>query len=221
MAVSDELLDEIAAGLGSAVMPQLLPELASSDLFEAYVFTLAIEAAKREGGQVTYRDPSDSATTEFVFRTSPGHLWSSAKPYTFALIQFPNAEALEAHLGVRVSGKSGVLHECDVCVLRRSEAETSRQEHVHPRSSQIIVSVECKFYTSHIDLKLAREFLGLGDDLSSKNGFFVTNSSSLSVEKLLSARGRKWAHRVYPASSIDAERVRNEFQTAFKVFKAL
>ena len=145
-----------------------------------------------------YRDPRDHPTNKFVFRTSPGYIWSDTHPYTFALIEFPDVEPLEAHVGVRVSGKSGVLHEFDVCVIRRSEAQTSRRERVHPRHSKVLIGVECKFYTSALNLGLARSFIGLGVDMTAKSTFFVTNSSSQSVERLLSARERNWGVRISP-----------------------
>lgn len=220
MAISDDLLNEVSAAIGTSVNPSLTAASATSDLFEAYAFSIVVRAAIREGAQVSYHDPGDNPTNQFVFRTSPGYLWSTTRPYTFALIEFPDVEPLEAHLGVRVSGKSGVLHEFDVCVLLRSEAMTSRQDQVHPRSSKMLAGIECKFYTAALSLGLGRAFLGLGADVTAKNTFFVTNSSSSSVERLLSARDRKWANRVFPGSTVDVERVRNEFQTIFKYFKA-
>ena len=78
-------------------------------------------------------------------RTKEDYIWSTTQPYTYALLTFPGREPLEAHVGVRAAGKSGVLHEFDVCVIRRSEAETARQNRVHPRSSKILIGVECKF----------------------------------------------------------------------------
>lgn len=220
MAISDELLNEVLQTLGAAIKPSLTSTSATSDLFEAYAFSLVIRAALKESAQVSYRDPYDNPTSQFVFRTSPGYLWSATKPYTFAMIQFPNTEPLEAHLGVRVSGKSGVLHEFDVCVVLRSEAMTSRHDQVHPRSAKVLIGVECKFYSASLSLGLARSFIGLGADVTAKNTFFMTNMSSPSVEKLLTARGRKWGHRVFPASTVDVERMRNEFQSAFKYFRA-
>jgi len=220
VAITDELLGEMAASLAIAVDPALASYAAVSDLFEAYVFTLLVRAAQTEGATVTYRSPNGSVATTFVFRTSPGYIWSTARPYTYAVLEFPQCEALEAHLGVRVAGKSGVLHEFDVCVIRQSEADTARQNQVHPRSAKCVIGVECKFYTTPLMLALARAFIGLGTDVSTWNTIFVTNTESVSVERLLTARDRQWANRVVPGAIVDVDRLKNEFQSAFKYFKA-
>jgi hypothetical protein len=39
---------------------------------------------------------------------------------------------LEAHMGVYVTGRSGLIHEADVLVLLAEEAELSRQNQVPP-----------------------------------------------------------------------------------------
>lgn len=124
-------------------------------------------------------------------------------------------------MGVRVSGKSAVLHELDVCVLDRTEAQTCRSGQAHPRHSKVRIGVECKFYTSHLSLALARSFLGLGVDMTARATFFVTNSESRSVEKLLSARNRNWESLLFPGSTVAVERMRNQFQDVFKNYKAL
>jgi len=219
MAIDDDLLNEVKAALGAYVTPRLTKS-AASDLFEAYAFSLLIRAAVLEGAKISFHDPQDNPTKRFIFRTSPGYLWSNTKQYTFAVIEFPNVEPLEAHIGVRVSGKSRVLHELDVCVLYRSEAETSRRDQVHPRSSKMLIGIECKFYSAALNLGLGRAFIGLGTDVTADSTYFMTNSQSPPVEKLLSARGRNWGHRVFPGSTTDVDRARSEFQSVFKYFKA-
>jgi hypothetical protein len=220
LTINDDLLNEITTMLTGGIRPSLTTMSATSDLFEAYILSIMLRAAQRERAEIEYRGPDDRPTNRFVFRTSPGYLWSQTRAYTFALIRFPNVEPLEAHLGVRVSGKSGVLHEFDVCAIRRSEAITSRNEQVHPRHSKVVIGVECKFYTSALNLGLARSFLGLGVDVTAKNTFFVTNASSPSVEKLLSARERNWGNLVYPGATMEVDRQQHEFQTVFKHYKA-
>lgn len=220
MPVTDELLNELRMALGAAVQPSLSAASAASDLFEAYVLTLVLRAAEAEGATVSYFTPTGVAAQAFVFRTSPGYIWSTTQPYTYAVLRFAGMEPLEAHVGVRVAGKSGVLHEFDVCVIRQSEAETARQNRVHPRSAKVVIGVECKFYTTGLGLGLARAFIGLSSDVSTRNAFFVTNAESESVERLLTARAQKWANRAVPAAVIDVERLRNQFQVAFKYFKA-
>jgi hypothetical protein len=223
MPIRPALLGEIQAALGQAITPNLTAASAVSDLFEAYVLGLVVRAAQFEGASVEYRNVSGSITSDFVFRTSPGHIYSTARPYTHALIEFPGKPALEAHVGVRVAGKSQVLHECDVAVARHDEAETCRRNQVPPRSSKVVLSVECKFYTTSLPLNLARAFVGLASDLSTKDCYFVYNTSSASVEQFLTRRltyRHRWEHQIVPNSTIAVSRLQNLFQDTFKNFKA-
>lgn len=217
--ISDLLLS-IQTALGSSISPSLNSASDTSDIFEGYVFSLVIDAAKNEGATVEYRDVYGNSPFVFVFRTSPGYIFSRAQPYTHAVISFPQKSPLELHVGVRVVGKSGVLHECDVAVIEQSEAETCRRNQVPPRSSKVLVAVECKFYTTPLQLLLARAFMGLADDLSAKKVIFVSNSSSASVEKLLTVRKHSWEHNLVPTADNEVSRLRHEFQAAFKAYKA-
>lgn len=220
MAIETDLLTPIQAILGPSLSPSLSTASATSDIFEAYAFTLVVEAARTEGASISYRDVFGRIPTTFVFRTSPGYIFSTIHPYTHAVIMFPNKPPLEAHVGVRVVGKSKVLHECDVAVIEQAEAETCRQRQVPPRSSQVLIAVECKFYSTPLQLHLARAFIGLTSDLSANKSFFVTNSSSNSLEKLLSGRRKDWEHNLVPDSAVEVMRLRHKFQHAFQHFKA-
>jgi hypothetical protein len=220
MTTAADLLTQIQATLGSSLSPSLSTASSTSDIFEAYAFSLVVEAAKTEGAAVSYRDVFDNLPTTFVFRTSPGYIFSTTQPYTHAVILFPNKPPLEAHIGVRVVGKSRVLHECDVAVIEQAEAATCRLRQVPPRSSKVLIAVECKFYSTPLQLHLARAFIGLTSDLSANKSFFVTNSSSNSLEKLLSGRGKDWEHNLVPSAVIEVMRLRHKFQHAFQHFKA-
>ncbi len=105
MTVATDLLNQIQATFGSAISPSLTTSSDTSDIFEGYVFSLVIEAARTEGGTITYRDVNGNIPTVFIFRTSPGYIFSRNQPYTHAVISFPNKPPLEAHIGVRVLGK--------------------------------------------------------------------------------------------------------------------
>src|SRR5436190_1063046 len=82
----------------------------------------------------------------------------------------------------------GVLHECDVLVLPRAEADLSRNARIAPRGNQCLLAVECKYYVADLGLELARNFEGLHADLRAKHQLFVANTDSASVVKYLSAR---------------------------------
>ena len=220
MSVNDDLLNAIHSYLGSAMATNLTTATAGSDLFELYTLILVLRAAEAEGATTDFRNVHGDITTSLFFRASPGYIWSTAHPYSHAVIEFAEKETLEAHLGVRVSGKSKVLHELDVCVLPQSEGETCRQRQVPPRSSQVVIGAECKFYSTPLRLGLAREFLGLTSDVTAKDNYFVSNSSSGSVSKLLAKRGRKWDSGIVPGSSTAVSRLQSQFQTAFVNYKA-
>lgn len=220
MTQESTLISQIESTLGKAISPATLRLSSASDIFEAYVFSLLIEAAIMENARVSYRDVFGNIPTTFVFRTSPGYIFSRVRPYTHAVLAFQKVPPLEAHIGVRIVGKSGVLHECDVAVIDQAEAETCRQRRVPPRSSKVLIAVECKFYSTPVQLSLARAFIGLVSDLSTERTVFVTNTASESLEKLLSKRRKNWEHNVVPTSLVAVSRLRHQFQEAFKNYKA-
>lgn len=63
-------------------------------------------------------------------------------------------------------------------------------------------------------------YQGLVSDLSAKDAIFVANTSSNSVEKLLSSRKRKWEHNLIPSATVEISRLRHDFQSAYKQYKA-
>lgn len=177
-------------------------------------------AARSEGATVTYETVTGTPPAQFFFRTSPGHIYSRLHPYTHAVIDFRNQPPLEAHLGILVSGRSRVPHECDVAVLNRDEARECRQSRAEPRSNKLLLSVEAKFYTTTLSLNLARSFIGLISDLSSSFPCFVANTTSVSGMRLLSARReRNWFDQVMVGQP-SAERLTSFFATAFHHYKA-
>lgn len=192
---------------------------AANDLYEGFVFSILVRAAESAGGDVRYLNQEEAAATELVFRTSPGMIHSTKHDYTHAEITFPDCPPLEAHIGIRVEGRSGVLHECDVLVLPRSEARAARSRKVAPRGSTILIAVECKYYTSPIGIALGREFQGLHADASTKEPRFVSNLCSKNVERYLTHLGREWNSLVVP-SSVPASDLESAFRRSFSRYKA-
>ena|SRR2546430_10005340 len=220
MPLRPALLAEIKQALGAALSPSLTAGSACSDLYEAYLFTLVLEAAKTEGASVVLRSIDSHSPKPFVFRTSPGFIGSRTQNYGYAVIRFPDCPILEAHLGIRVSGHSGVLHELDISVLLQDEATLCRSsaDRVAPRSHKVMIAIEAKYYTTDVALGLGRGFLGLTRDLSAHNAFFAINRTAPSAERLLTHKGQKWEHRVIPTDPVAVERLRNAFQKAFRNF---
>lgn len=126
-------------------------------------------------------------------------------------------------MSVRVAGRSKVLHECDVCVLHQDEAETCRNAHPpqpDPRSSKVIIAIECKFYGNPLGLGLGRAFIGLTADLSVNDALLVYNVDSPTVQTLLTERDkdRPWEHRVVPSNANEVDRLKYRLQSAFRGF---
>jgi len=221
MAISQSLLDEIGKQINN-IPSNLTTSSTIDNLYEVYLFTLVLKAAQKEGATVRLLNMNASSPATLYFRTSPGFITSNRQNYSLAEIAFPSAPALEAHVSIRVSGHSHVLHECDICILLKSEAELCRRssDRVAPRSSKVILNIEAKFYTTSLSLGLGRSFLGLTADLSAKNSFFITNTTSVSVEKLLSHKSKSWEHNIKPGNNTEIDRLIPAFQNAFKEFKA-
>ena len=190
------LLANIQAELGAAANPNLTTSSDASDLYEAYLFTLVLAAARAEGGTIGYRDVFGAVPTTFTFRTGPGDIHSRRRPYCFGVINFTNKPQLEIHMSVHVQGVSQVVHECDVAVLRADEAATCRRHKVHPRSSQVVLALECKFYTGSIPLDEAFGYIGLVADRQRGVRFFVVKTQSDHAEKYLQRYSMRWEHQV-------------------------
>jgi hypothetical protein len=229
------MLTEIGTALGGIPSNYAISISQDYDIFEGYLFALLVEEAKNAGASVVYQDNSSTTgttpLTTCTFRTSPGAI-TSTDPYTYAVIRFPGKRkpTLEAHVGVFVVGKSTVKHECDIALILRSEAEACRQYHrttsrvALPRSSNVLLAIECKYYDKELGINLARSFIGLVQDLGTKDAFFVTNKDSPSPAKLLSNQGKRlnWQPSIYP-NPVDTnavDRIRGLFKDVFKHYLA-
>jgi hypothetical protein len=222
MAIPDDLLTDIQAALGGAVVPSLNASSHESDLYEAYVFSLVLGAAQAEGATVSLHCVKGGVPNPFVFRTSPGAIWSRHRNYGYAVLDFQSCPPLEAHVSVRVSGHSQVLHECDVSVIRASEADACRNSSLRlsPRSAKVVIAMEAKYYQSDLGLHLGRGFLGLTTDLSADNAMFVMNCTAESVESLLAHKKKQWDHHIVPNRPCEVARLFHAIRIAFKNYKA-
>jgi hypothetical protein len=214
-----DLLQQVQDALGLAASPNLSTSSAPDNVFEAYVFALVLEAAQNEGGQIAIiNEPSTS--TVFRFRGSPGHLWNGN--YSYAYLQFPGTNSppdLEIHTGIYLTGRSRQIHEADIAIIDADEAEFARDNQSPPRSNKTLLVTECKFYSTDLGIGLARGFVGLCSDLSTRENVFVSNSGSVSVARLLSHQRRRWQHGLTPDSNVET-RFRSFVQDVFKEYKA-
>ncbi|MBP0459588.1 hypothetical protein [Streptomyces montanisoli] len=216
MTAVDQLIGEIKSFLAVGTLSyDAAPK--PSDVYEGFVFSLIVATASRHGATVTYEDVYGAKVNSLVFRTGPGHLYGDSQPFTHAVIEFDGAPVLEVHLGVFVTGSSGVLHECDVLVLPAEEAALSREQNVAPRGSQSILIVECKYYVSNLGIGLARNFEGLRADIRTQSELFVSNIGSPSIVRYLDARKRGFERDVVP-NSPQAGYLQAEIRKTFKSY---
>ncbi|WP_405165914.1 hypothetical protein OG203_12995 [Nocardia sp. NBC_01499] len=214
MAAVDELLAELRAHLRAAV--SYTTASMPNDVYEGFLFSLVIATARKSGAQIRYQDVNGSMASNLVFRTSPGWLYSTARNYTHAVLEFGRAPELEVHIGVKVQGNSGVEHECDVVVLDAEEADLCRFARTSPRASKCLLVIECKYYTGHLPLGQARGFAGLSADLGRRaHPIFVANTGSGSVTKYLTGRTLSRELHVVPRAS-EVEGVQSLIREAFK-----
>ncbi|WP_210359498.1 hypothetical protein [Sphingomonas beigongshangi] len=220
MTTTSTLIAQITAILGPAIGTNYSAASAANDAFEGYTFALVVRAARAAGATVTFEDNDGNATTSLLFRTSPGDIFSKKRAYTHALIELPDCPALEAHIGVKVSGKSKVLHECDVAVIERHEARICRTSRVHPRAGKVPIAIECKFYASTLQLGLARGYLGLAEELTKKNRLLVTNTTSETAAKMITYHDAGWEFDLSSPSSPKAADLEAKIKNVFRNYIA-
>lgn len=222
MAINQDLVDQIKVSLGNSLSPSLTSANAANDLYEAYVFSLVLDAARTEGAVITYRDRVGAVPVVFLFRTSPSRISIAVPNYCYADIFFQGKPGLEAHVGIYVSDKAKVRHETDVVVLRRDEAQTCRAAgDIDPRYSKLILSAECKMYqNATLDIGLGRGFLGLSAELKGVTTTFVANKGAGPIERLLVHHRKGRALGVIPANLAQVNQLRVKFESSFIDFKA-
>jgi hypothetical protein len=218
---SQEIIAAIEQGLGMTVQPSISGGTAAWDSYEIFILSIVIDAARRMGARLSYRNIGEPFTGKFTFRTGPGNIYSRSYQYTYARIEFTGHEPIEAHVGIYTAGVSGVRHECDVAVLPYKEAENCRRLMIHPRCSELLLAAECKFYSSDLNIDLGRSFLGLVKEIHQEYRFFITNSSSETLELLLAHHGIRWQRHLIPANADLMNRLRSLFEEVFQNFLAL
>ncbi len=138
--------------------------------FEAYVFSLVVEAVRRVGApnnavvQGIQTGPNPQIV---VMRGSPGRLGSTAQDFAYANCQLAGKQ-FEIHADVQYEGASGAIHEIDVSIYDHEAADRIRQApqaaSLFPTISKLFGAIECKFYDSDLGTALGRTFVGLADD---------------------------------------------------------
>lgn len=221
MSINTALLDKINQQLKQSLNPDLQTARDIEDWFKFYIFNIIIKAARNEGALVYYQDVLKRNPETLVFRRRAGQIYDLTQPYTHAVIEFEQKPPLEIHLGVKIHGRLRVLYDCDVCVVYKMEAESCRTNKREPRASRIFMAINCQHYASELRLEFAQTFIAFSSELRvAGDCYFVSNSSSPAVGKLLASRKRKWEYDIVPSESNNVNRLMYEFQTKFKDFKA-
>lgn len=187
------LLASLGANLPNAIPTTMRASGPSAtpgnDLYEAYLFGLVLEAARKQSYGVQIRTDRPRAPSAFHLRRSPGRLCNglskSGQRFTHGLLSTGGRPDLEVHTGVYVVGKSHVTHEADVLVLPATVAQRCRAVQVDPPSSSALLLIEAKYYTVPVTIGTGREFLGLRHDASSKNMAFVSTTAGSTASALL------------------------------------
>lgn len=143
------------------------------NLYEAFIFTLVARALASRGWSMEHKNIKGQIDpNQFIFRTSPGKIWSDHREYSY--LRFKNgSKEYELHLGVEIQGASTIESEADVSLIQCKEAESAREnprsnprsKHIH--SSKVPIIIECKCYTNPLGKNIGREFLGLSRELKS------------------------------------------------------
>jgi hypothetical protein len=191
------LRSQLPAALPTAMRASGAQATAGSDLYEAYLLALLLNAARVEGYGINIRDGNGRPPTVFNLRRSPGRLSSAGSalmPFCHAVLSAPDKPSLEAHTGVAVIGRSRVAHEADLVLLREAEANRCRALGIDPPSRATLLVVEGKYYRRPIGLDIAREFLGLCSDLATPDKALAASIPSPSLVNLLA--GRRAQHEV-------------------------
>jgi len=134
------------------------------DLYEAVVLVTVMRIADLEGWAVSLEDTGGRPASSLLLRKAPGRLAHPSANFTHVVLRKEDRAALEVHLGIKVEGRSGVLHECDVAILPRRVAHECRDaaNPRDPKRGEILWVAEAKFIASaSVPLGYARGLLGL------------------------------------------------------------
>jgi hypothetical protein len=190
-----------------------------SDLYEAAMLALAVQAAEDAGGRCLLTNDGVSTAPQLMFRRGPGNLWAGS--FTHALVSFPGtAKILEIHLGVYVLSRSKVAHECDVAILDHNEAERSRRGGVHPRQVGLIAAIEAKHYSASPGLGIGRGFLGLSSELGQRRCSLVfPATSSANIAALIASKPSEAFDELVPGQPA-AQRMRSHLDQAVRNWRS-
>jgi hypothetical protein len=157
-------------------------------VYEIFIFTLILESLENIDARFSVYDYQGNPSNVFIFRGAPGLIYTPTTKAGFVSIEY-NGNRYELHNGLRVIGKSNVLHELDICILDKKEADRCRLNRINPRYSKIRMLIECKYYGSYMPIALGREFIGLSSEIAIRIKAFISNNNNQDLLKLISRYG--------------------------------
>jgi hypothetical protein len=185
-------------GASTKFYPYRKPQL--DDYYEAYLWAETIHAAQAELWRVDFVN-AGAAKDEFTFRMGPGLLTSKAT-YTYATLWDQGFRYGELHIGIRVRGESGVLHEFDVVALNRREAALARTAGQEPTHGATRLHIEAKFHRNDLSLGVGRGIVGLRMDCPTVHAFLVSRAKgSDTLRRLIKHHGGTYVHNVFPTNT--------------------
>ena len=190
------LQNRLATILGASARfwPGRSPKL--DDYYEAYLWAETISVARMEGWVVNFVGAGPT-NDQFTFRMGPGLITSPG--YSYAEIS-KGSQAGELHIGVRVRGDSGTLHEFDVLGL--DTAFRARSVAGQPSHTDVKLHIEAKFHKADLSLGVGRAIVGLGVDCPNIEPFLVAkNEASPKVRPLIKHHKGHFVLRVFPGDS--------------------
>lgn len=168
-----------------AKAPGLKSKATVPKIYEIFVLSCVARALRSIGATLTAKDANDNTTSALTFRLAPGLIYSPTTAPGFIHVVL-NSKEYELQNGIRIQGRSKVLHELDVSLIERNAAENCRIKGLNPSSSHVRLLVECKFLGKPIlPLDLGREFVGLGAEFSLRVKTIVSNASNDEIHDLV------------------------------------
>jgi len=186
MPTFQDLVQAVTGLLSIPAAPTIL-QLNSSTrerAFEAYIFSLVLQAVKNAGGTVQLMGIQTGPNPNpLVFRGSPGQMSSRIQNFIYARCSL-NGYDFEVHVDVQYQGSSGATHEIDISIYDATRADAIRFTGAIPAVRSLYGAIECKFYDSTLGTVLGRAFVGLVDDCGTlKVNSFVTNGQSVGLAR--------------------------------------
>lgn len=199
--------DEVRQMLSKLVKaaPALTDRVTTDKIYELYILCCLAKALDSIGATMEARDYEDQLTKELRFRLKPGKIHNPYSDPGFILVSY-QGQQYEIQNGLRVLGHSGVLHELDVCLIDRAEAERCRgDKQQDPRHTWIEFMAECKFYGNSLPLGLGREYLGLSMEFSREVQSLVSNVENPDVRRLLTCHNGTAKFHITPQDPDNVE----------------